>query len=171
MAYTPHHHHGKNSAGSYNIFRDSPLRYCGYANEVGESFRYQYPRCVVPSYLIAFGYCFADAASATYKVMSEENDTTVKETRSKEVRAAIAGFDTLMWQGLASVAIPGGVINLIVRASRIAVTRTVGLPVLVSTWLPTAAGLGSIPVIIKPIDDCVDFALDNSTRKMLGVDY
>ena len=66
--------------------------------------------------------------------MSEDNDKTVKETRSKEVRAAIAGCDTLLWQGecnklkpigytkleliiflfnkgLASVAIPGAVIN------------------------------------------------------------
>jgi hypothetical protein len=25
----------------YNIFRDSALRFMGYANEVGESFRYQ----------------------------------------------------------------------------------------------------------------------------------
>lgn len=25
----------------YNVFRDSPLRYLGYANELGESFRYQ----------------------------------------------------------------------------------------------------------------------------------
>lgn len=25
----------------YNVFRDSPLRYMGYANEIGESFRYQ----------------------------------------------------------------------------------------------------------------------------------
>ena len=41
---------GKNDASAnltietseqYNIFRESPLRYLGYANEVGESFRYQ----------------------------------------------------------------------------------------------------------------------------------
>jgi hypothetical protein len=25
----------------YNVFRDSYLRYMGYANEIGESFRYQ----------------------------------------------------------------------------------------------------------------------------------
>ena len=25
----------------YNVFRDSPIRWCGYANEIGESFRYQ----------------------------------------------------------------------------------------------------------------------------------
>eukprot|EP00538_Stauroneis_constricta_P010727 CAMPEP_0119555174 /NCGR_PEP_ID=MMETSP1352-20130426/7468_1 /TAXON_ID=265584 /ORGANISM="Stauroneis constricta, Strain CCMP1120" /LENGTH=51 /DNA_ID=CAMNT_0007601897 /DNA_START=23 /DNA_END=175 /DNA_ORIENTATION=- len=38
----------------YDIFRDSLLRYTGYANEVGESFRYQYPRLVMPSYAVAF---------------------------------------------------------------------------------------------------------------------
>lgn len=164
-------HHGANSGGHYNVFRDSLLRYCGYANEVGESFRYQYPKLVAPSYAIAFGYCLADAASSGYQIMSEDKEKTVKETRTKEMRAAIAGFDTLLWQGLASVAIPGGVINLIVRSSRIAVARTVGLPILVSKWLPTAAGLGSVPFIITPIDNFVDFALDNSTRKMLGVGY
>jgi hypothetical protein len=31
----------KPKEGEYNIFRDSALRYMGYANEVGESFRYQ----------------------------------------------------------------------------------------------------------------------------------
>ena len=29
------------SSEQYNVFRDSPVRYLGYANEVGESFRYQ----------------------------------------------------------------------------------------------------------------------------------
>lgn len=71
----------------------------GYANEVGESFRYQYPRLVLPSYAIAFGYCFADAAYESYQVMAEDNSKTIQEPRSKEVRAAIAGFDTLLWQG------------------------------------------------------------------------
>jgi fission process protein 1 len=157
-------------AGPYNIFRDSALRYCGYANEVGESFRLQYPKFVIPSYFIAFGYCLADSALATYSVMSEDDDTiAAKETkRPKNVRAAIAGFDTLLWQGLASVAIPGGVINLIVRSSRMALTRTVGLPAFAIKWFPTALGLCSIPVIIHPIDDAVDFLLDNSTRKWLN---
>lgn len=99
----------------------------------------------------------------------ENNDEARKDTRSKEVRAAIVGFDTLLWQGLASVAIPGGIINMIVRSSRFAVARTTGLPILISRWLPTAMGLGSVPIIITPIDNFVDYALDNSTRKMLGI--
>jgi hypothetical protein len=71
-------------------------------------------------------------------------------------------------KGLASVAIPGGVINMIVRSARFAVARSVGLPAVVSKWLPTATGLGSIPVIITPIDNLVDFALDNTTRKLMN---
>ena len=58
----------------------------------------QYPRFVGPSYILAFGYCFADAASAGYQVMSGVDDRSMKETRSKEVRAAIATLDTLLWQ-------------------------------------------------------------------------
>lgn len=62
------------------------------------------------------------------------------------------------------MAIPGGVINAIVRSARFVVARSVGLPAAVSQWLPTAAGLGSIPIIIHPIDNAVDYALDNTTR-------
>ena len=53
----------------------------------------------MPSYVVAFGYCLADAATSGYTIMSEDSDKTAKETRSKEMRAAIAGFDTLLWQG------------------------------------------------------------------------
>jgi hypothetical protein len=54
----------------------------------------QYPRLVTPSYIVAFGYCIADAASAGYGILSEDN-TLEKSNRSKEMRAAIATFDTL----------------------------------------------------------------------------
>ncbi|KAL3775614.1 hypothetical protein ACHAW5_007554 [Stephanodiscus triporus] len=198
MSPTSDAHTEPKSSGAYNIFRDSPLRYCGYANE--------YPRLVSPSYLIAFGYCVADAASAGYRVMSEEDNVKeAHETHSKNVRAVSAGIDTLLWQGLASVVIPGGVINckhcdvieynchqifrhhnffiatlfldyvvyvhhaVIVYSSRIAVARTIGLPVYVSKWLPTAVGLFSIPIIIHPIDNAVDFLLDNTTRYLLKI--
>jgi fission process protein 1 len=33
------------------------------------------------------------------------------------------------------------------------------------TWAPTFSGLGSIPFIVHPIDDFVDFVMDNTTRK------
>ena len=93
-----------------------------------------------------------------------------REPRSKETMAAVASLDTLLWQSLASVALPGFTINMIVRASKFAVGRTAGLPILISKWLPTAAGLGSIPFIVQPIDNFVDFALDNTTRPFFKIE-
>ena len=50
-----------------DIWRDTPVRLMGYANEVGESFRYMFPRLVRPSYCVSFGYVFADTADKTLK--------------------------------------------------------------------------------------------------------
>jgi protein-S-isoprenylcysteine O-methyltransferase Ste14 len=58
-------------------------------------FSMQYPKLVTPSYVVAFGYCLADAASTGYAIMSQEDNKFNNSTRSKETRAAIATFDTL----------------------------------------------------------------------------
>ena len=47
----------------YDIWRDSPLRYAGYCNEVGEAFAPIYPRFLIPSYTISIGYVLADTTS------------------------------------------------------------------------------------------------------------
>lgn len=148
----------------YDIFRDSPLRYLGYANEIGESFRYQFPKFVVPSYVVAFGYCSADAATSGYDIYQkgiQNGSPTAK------VDSLVATADTLIWQSLASVTIPGATINMVVKASRFAVARSpVALPLTVSKWFPTATGLGSIPFIISPIDHAVDELMDATFRKI-----
>jgi fission process protein 1 len=167
----------KDPKNDYNIFRHSLLRYAGYANEVGESFRYQYPRLVGPSYVVAFGYCLADAGYTGYRAYT--TDTSQEERLSvdsnsnsgedhqhrlhihKTIRATM---DTLLWQSLASVALPGMTINLLVKASRSAVRR-ISLPLVVVEWLPTFVGLGSIPFIVHPIDQGVDYVMDRSIRQ------
>ena len=63
--------------------------------------------------------------------------------------------------------IPGATINVIVKASRFALGRP-PIPTAVAGWAPTIIGLGSIPLIIHPIDDAVDYLLDNTTRKILS---
>lgn len=151
-------------SGDYNVFRDSLLRYLGYANEVGESFRYQFPKLVVPSYVVAFGYCFADAATsgnATY------NKSLAAGSNTASLDALVTTFDCLIWQSLASVTIPGATINAIVRASRFSVARSpLALPVTIATWTPTAVGLGSIPLIIQPIDQGVHILMDATYRQI-----
>ena len=179
-----------NSKKEYNVFRDSLLRYCGYANEVGESFRYQFPRLVRPSYGISIGYCLADAVSSGYTAYysppqqqppQPENEATLDQHLSNALvehnnndkndyyanltRAAISAFDTSMWQQLASVILPGATIYGIVKTTRFFVPSTSRIwPVWVAQWLPTVVGLGSIPYIVHPIDEFVDSLLDNTVR-------
>jgi fission process protein 1 len=157
---------GKDSVGDekYDIFRDSALRYLGYTNEIGESFRYQFPKFVTPSYVVAFGYCLADAATSGHAAFDEANK---KGSPTAVVDSLVSTVDTLIWQSLASVAIPGAIINTIVKASRFAVSRSpMVLPAMVSTWLPTAVGLGSVPLIIHPIDGLVDYFMDSTFRQI-----
>ena len=67
-----------------------------------------------------------------------------------------AVLDTLIWQGLASVIIPGFTINRICALSRVLLSRGMSRRLLSSPalrkWTVTAVGLASIPFIIEPID-------------------
>ncbi|OQR95098.1 hypothetical protein ACHHYP_00391 [Achlya hypogyna] len=140
-----------------DILRDGPLRYLGYANELGESFRPIFPAFVAPSYAVAFAYVAAD----TYDKATKASATAPPAAKSAHVAAA--AVDTLLWQTMASVVIPGFTINRVVAASKAVVTSSVKNPAL-ERWLPTCLGLGAIPLIIHPIDSLVDFGMDNTTR-------
>ena len=60
-------------------WRDSLLRYAGYANECGEAFRHVLPRLLVPSYGVALLYVTGDTVlnlfSYVFVVLWVENDT------------------------------------------------------------------------------------------------
>ena len=71
--------------------------------------------------------------------------------------------DCLIWQTLASVLVPGFVINRIVKASRIALPKG-GF---VGSFGPTICGLAAIPFIITPIDKSVDYFMDETYRKYI----
>lgn len=60
-------------------------------------YMYKFPRFVVPSYMIAFGYCGLDAASAGWK---EWNNTKRKQNQPMGDTGAViaAAADTLLWQ-------------------------------------------------------------------------
>ncbi|XP_063171348.1 mitochondrial fission process protein 1 isoform X4 [Candoia aspera] len=130
-------------------YRDTWLRYLGYANEVGESFRALVPVSVVwASYGVATAYVTADAVDKGKKAAAaakplEEGRTT---------RTAVAVVDTFIWQGLASVVIPGFTINRICAGSLYLMGSLTRWPLPVRKWTTAAVGLMAIPFIIKPID-------------------
>lgn len=78
----------------------------------------------------------------------------------------IAAGDTLLWQLLASVVIPGFTINRICSLSLHVLKRHTSLSLKRSKWTTTAIGLLSIPFIIKPIDHSVDWMMDRTLRKL-----
>ncbi|XP_040106994.1 mitochondrial fission process protein 1 isoform X3 [Oryx dammah] len=122
-----------------DLFRDTWVRYLGYANEVGEAFRSLVPAAVVwLSYGVSSSYVLADAID-----------------KGKKARDA-----------LASVAIPGFTINRVCAASLYILSSATRWPLAVRKWTTTALGLLAIPIIIHPIDRSVDFLLDSSLRKL-----
>lgn len=127
-----------------DALRTGPVRLLGYANEVGESFRPLVSRAaVLSSYGVAGTYVVADAW-----------------WRSRTTGRMGEAVDTLIWQGLASVAIPGYFINRVVWAA-----GRMSPPHLRAT-LPTALGLACIPLIVKPIDHGVDGFMNQCVRPL-----
>mmetsp|Transcript_25201 Transcript_25201/g.49093 ORF Transcript_25201/g.49093 Transcript_25201/m.49093 type:complete len:170 (+) Transcript_25201:70-579(+) len=149
-------HHGQEG---HDVFKDSLLRYLGYSNEVGEAFRpLVHHRFVTGSYGLAGAYVLADTAD---KVNLALNDERVPKVARNQY-AIEKGLDTLIWQGLASVVIPGACINRVVWAA-----GKLPLPPRAKSVVPTAIGLASIPLIIYPIDLLVHECLDRSSRPVL----
>jgi len=78
----------------------------------------------------------------------------------------VAAMDTLLWQSLASIIIPGFTINRLCASSLFLLHKYSKIAPARQKWITTAVGLASIPLIIKPIDHGVDYAMDNSVRKV-----
>lgn len=161
-----------------DIWRDSPLRYMGYANEVGEAFRHMYPKFVRPSYAVAFLYVGCDTIDKTitaYRKIGSSDSNNL-------ANAAKVGLDAFIWQTFASVLIPGKIIHLIASTVIYGLNRDSAkymnsthyklryykVTPKMKLWAPTIVGLAVIPLIIHPIDNFVDYCMDNSVRKLIG---
>ncbi|XP_056601416.1 mitochondrial fission process protein 1 [Triplophysa dalaica] len=147
-----------------DVYRDTWVRFLGYANEVGEAFRSLVPVSVVlASYAVATVYVSADAVDKGKKAAAAHG-----ENPGKTARVTVAVVDTFLWQALASVAIPGFTINRVCAASLFLLGKTTRWPLPVRKWTTTAIGLSTIPFIITPIDRGVDLLLDSSVRRLYG---
>mmetsp|Transcript_10298 Transcript_10298/g.11832 ORF Transcript_10298/g.11832 Transcript_10298/m.11832 type:complete len:159 (-) Transcript_10298:847-1323(-) len=148
----------KERVETVDVWRETSVRYLGYANEIGEAFRPVFPKFVRPSYALAFGYCIGDTVDKAYKTCQQSAGNVSYH------KVALTCFDTLLWQTLASVLIPGFTINKVVKLTQYAVNHTAGGRTGFRMFLPTVFGLSCIPIIIKPIDEFVDLSLDSLVR-------
>lgn len=107
----------------YDPLRDGPLRFCGYANELGEAFAAWLPFYGVPaSYGVAILYVLVDTFDKTIRANQQAREHAKEAPQGAGVNmpqivsllTSERAVDTLLWQMLASVAIPGFTIHQVV---------------------------------------------------------
>src|SRR5210317_324305 len=137
-------------------YRETSLRYMGYANELGEAFTTYLPDWGLPaSYCVAASYVMFDTIDKGQKAYdaAEEEDKIIDTLR--------ISTETLTWQMLASVFWPGSIIRVIVNmAAQMSGDEY--------HFLPTLVGLAAIPAIVKPIDTTVDKLMETSISKVIN---
>ena len=139
----------------FDPYRETSIRYMGYANEVGEALEDYLPTWGLPaSYCVAATYVLFDTLDKGQKAF----DTSPRDVRFEEgIRAS---SETLVWQLLASVFWPGGVIKLTVNTIDFLVPID-------NEYLPTVVAILLIPMIVRPIDELVDKIMEESVSKVL----
>ena len=138
-------------------YRETSLRYMGYANELGEAFTSYLPEWGLPaSYCVAASYVMFDTIDKGQKAFdaAEEDDKIIDTLR--------ISTETLTWQMLASVFWPGSIIRVIVNLSANLVSNDD------LHFVPTIVGLLAIPLIVKPIDTTVDKLMETSISKVIN---
>uniref|UniRef100_A0A0N4ZQU1 Mitochondrial fission process protein 1 n=1 Tax=Parastrongyloides trichosuri TaxID=131310 RepID=A0A0N4ZQU1_PARTI len=145
-----------------DIYRDTPIRYLGYSNEIGEAFRAMVPINLVRlSYMVAFGYVIADTMDKGSKISKQRFNNN--EERRNAVMITMG--DTLLWQTCASVVIPGITINRVCKLSNWILTKGIKMSPIIAKPVTTAIGLATIPFIVRPIDAFVELTMDKTIRK------
>jgi mitochondrial fission process protein 1 len=152
----------KTCAAAVDPYRDTSLRYMGYANEVGEAFTAFIPEWGVPaSYCVAASYVIFDTidkGQKAYETADEEN---------KIQDALKMSAETMTWQMLASVFWPGSIIRVVVNMSDNMLVAKLTENEQFAHVLATLFGLMAIPMIIKPIDNTVDKVMETSISKVI----
>ena len=108
-------------------------------------------KLVYLSYGVASTYVITHSTFCARKKLPHQHHGS---TNSTALSPANAFLDTLIWQGLASVIVPGLFINRTCALSRILLYRLTRrqLNKTARKWVATGIGLGSIPFIVQPID-------------------
>jgi fission process protein 1 len=144
-------------------YRETSLRYMGYANELGEAFTVYLPEWGLPaSYCVAASYVMFDTIDKGQKAYEAADEG---EKFQDTLRIST---ETLTWQMLASVFWPGSIIRVIVSMAANIVSNKHLDDSQFFHFLPTLVGLAAIPLIVKPIDTAVDTIMETSISKIIN---
>jgi fission process protein 1 len=135
----------------YDIFKDSPLRYVGYTNELAEATSRVIPLKVYAlGYFIEIIYFFSDAFHKGHKAYNDPN-----APENVHLYAMKKSSHTIIWQFLATIIIPPLIINRGVHLAHFVTKRFTNNSSTLKT-IPTLFGLSMIPIMPFTIDPLVD---------------
>lgn len=154
------------AAKEVDILRDTPVRLLGYANEVGEAFRSLiHVNLVRLSYAVASTYVLVDTTDKVVKA----DKLKCPGAREQQRKLLTTAVDTLVWQALASIIVPGVTINRVCALSLFLLKRYSRLQLQTCKWATTGVGLSCIPFIVSPIDHGVHVLMDRTIRQWLQI--
>ena len=141
----------KTSEREYDIFKDSPVRYIGFSNEIGEALRKVIPlKYVAFSYVIEIIYFFSDALHKGHKAYNDPNAPD-----NLHLHVLKKSSHTICWQFFATVVIPPLIINRGVQFTYL-ITKRLSSNSKALKFIPTFVGLSMIPIMPYKIDPLVD---------------
>lgn len=153
---------------SQDLFRDTPVRYLGYANEIRKIFSFIPTRGVWFTYGVACAYIGCDVADKSINVVFNQIPTDNLEERRRNRIRILSAYDALVWQSLASVVLPGITMNRLRWSTNLLFGKAFKTPPIRSSKYISAFLVSlAIPLIIKPIDEAVDLFLDLTLRPWL----
>ncbi|KAG8282691.1 mitochondrial fission process protein 1-like [Homalodisca vitripennis] len=137
-----------------DFFRNPPGRYLGYCHVVGRAL----PDDIVSPTTKRF------LRTTTFAYMAF--DTVYKTIDNRRFNPILKAADALIWQSLATILIPGFVVELAAKGSGMLVHHLqVSKPM--SRYIPLGMVLMAMPIFGDSIDRTVDLVLDNTTRPLI----
>ncbi len=151
-----------------NVWRDTPLRYLGYADEFGEAMApYIGHKAVTGSYVLSSLYALVDVATASHRVYHRNRDLSPQGRIRKTLTEAL---DSTLFHLAATVFVPA----LMIKYLRQGISRAMNhhtIPASIGrfrTSIATLAGILAIPLISKPVDKVIDGIMDWTYRPLTG---
>ena len=134
------------------------FRYLAFTSDFGEALRpVVSSRIVTGSYVVAFGYCFADVGWEAYK-LHDSGYITVKGT---DISMAQCVVERATFQAVASIAAPFAIIHTAVSATKKVVNRLGRF----QKWGPSIVGLAIIPLLPTYCDHPIEHFLEDFFAK------
>ncbi|KAH9503165.1 Mitochondrial fission process protein 1 [Bulinus truncatus] len=140
-------------------FRDVPFRYLGYGFALGRALSYHgTAKESDPFYLLGSTYMLGHCLYRLYQVIGPSLEDELGNIPRPAARyCAVAVYDTVIWDCIASLAAPSAIIYWVCWASDCLLNVVLDeRESMMRRWMPVLLSILTFPLLVQPVDDGVD---------------